>query len=46
MIEGAGIGVVMGNGADELKQYADFVTKAVDEDGIMYAVKALNLIEG
>ncbi|PKE62614.1 Cof-type HAD-IIB family hydrolase [Macrococcoides caseolyticum] len=46
MIEGAGIGVVMGNGVDELKQYADFVTKAVDEDGIMYAVKTLNLIEG
>lgn len=46
MIKGAGIGVVMGNGVDELKQCADFVTKAVDEDGIMYAVKALNLIEG
>ncbi|TDM20881.1 Cof-type HAD-IIB family hydrolase [Macrococcoides canis] len=46
MISGAGIGVVMGNGVDELKQCADYVTKAVDEDGIMYAVKALNLIEG
>lgn len=44
MIEFAGIGVVMGNGRNELKQIADFVTKDVDKDGIYYALKELHLI--
>lgn len=45
MIESADIGVVMGNGRDELKEKADFVTKRIDEDGIYYAMKELHLID-
>ena len=36
--------VAMGNGIDELKEIATFVTKAVDEDGIQYACEVLKLI--
>lgn len=45
MIRDSGIGVVMGNGMDALKAHADFITKNVDEDGIMHAVQQLNLIK-
>lgn len=45
MIEYAHIGVVMGNGRDELKKRADFITKDIGEDGIYYAMKALHLID-
>lgn len=44
MIEYAGIGVVMGNGREELKNLADFVTKDVNRDGISYAMEKLGLI--
>lgn len=44
MIEKAKIGVAMGNGTDELKAVADFVTKNVDEGGIAYALKHFYLI--
>lgn len=44
MIEYAGTGVVMGNGIEELKAIADFVTKDINEDGIEYAMKYLGLI--
>lgn len=36
MIEMAGVGVVMANGTDKMKNIADFVTKSNDEDGIAY----------
>lgn len=44
MVKHAGIGVVMGNGNDELKKHADFITKKIDEDGFEYALKHFNLI--
>ena len=36
MIEMAGVGVVMENGSDFMKEKADFITKSNDEDGIAY----------
>ncbi|MDM5297759.1 Cof-type HAD-IIB family hydrolase [Bacillus pumilus] len=45
MITFVGTGVAMGNAVDELKALADFVTKPVDEDGILHAVTELGLIE-
>ena len=36
--------VVMGNAPDELKRIASFVTRAVDDDGIAYALEQLKLI--
>lgn len=44
MIAFANIGVVMGNGRDALKEIADFVTKDVNQDGILYAMETLGLI--
>ena len=43
MIKAAGTGVVMGNGREELKAIADFVTKTNDEDGVAYAIEKLVL---
>ena len=43
MIKAAGIGVVMENGREELKEIADFVTKTNDEDGVAYAIEKLVL---
>jgi len=34
----------MGNGVQQVKEHADFVTKSVDDDGIYYALKQLKLI--
>lgn len=39
MIEAAGFGVVMENGAPELKEIADFVTKTNNQDGVAYAIE-------
>lgn len=39
-----GIFVAMGNGKDEVKKAADFVTKAVNEDGIEFALRHYSLI--
>ncbi|MDU5560389.1 Cof-type HAD-IIB family hydrolase [Anaerococcus vaginalis] len=36
MIEMAGLGVVMENGANFMKEKADFITKSNDDDGIAY----------
>ena len=36
MLEGAGIGVAMGNAKDEVKAKADFVCKSVEDDGIYH----------
>ncbi len=38
MIKTAGIGIAMGNGTQNLKNAADFVTKSVEEDGVVFAV--------
>lgn len=45
MIQEAGVGVAMGNGRDELKDAADYVTTTVDENGIYNALQALHLIK-
>jgi Cof subfamily protein (haloacid dehalogenase superfamily) len=44
MIEYAHIGIAMGNGKEELKQVADYVTEAIDQDGLMKALKKYQLI--
>jgi hydroxymethylpyrimidine pyrophosphatase-like HAD family hydrolase len=38
------IAVAMGNACDEVKQEADYITTAVDDDGIWNALKHLNII--
>lgn len=43
MIKAAGIGVVMENGREELKEIADFVTRTNDQDGVAYAIEKLAL---
>jgi Cof subfamily protein (haloacid dehalogenase superfamily) len=44
MIEAVGTGVAMGNAVDEVKEHASFVTKHVDDNGISFGLKKLNLI--
>ncbi len=44
MLEYAGIGVAMGNAGEDAKAAADFVTTAVDDDGIFNALKHFNVI--
>lgn len=44
MLAFAGTGVAMGNAIESLKEYADFVTKPVDEDGIFFGFQKLHLI--
>lgn len=44
MIEFAAVGVVMGNGTDQLKALADRLCPAIDEDGIYEGFRALHLI--
>ena len=44
MLRHAGIGVAMGNAADDVKQHADYVTSSVDEDGIMNALLHFGII--
>ncbi|MDD3253773.1 MAG: HAD family hydrolase [Lachnospiraceae bacterium] len=39
----AGIGVAMGNGIEQIKQVADYVTTAIDQDGVWNACEALRL---
>lgn len=39
MLRHAGIGIAMGNAADEVKQAADYVTSDIDDDGIARALK-------
>lgn len=45
MLQFVGTGVAMGNAKEEVKQVADFVTKRVDEEGILYGLKQLELIK-
>lgn len=44
MLEAVGTAVVMGNGPDAVKAYADYVTDDIDEDGLANAMKHLRLI--
>lgn len=44
MINSVGTGVAMGNGIDELKSVADYVTDPVNENGIYNALKHFKLI--
>lgn len=44
MLESCAVGVAMGNGGDEIKKIADFVTDSVDEDGLKNAFIKLGLI--
>lgn len=41
MLRHAGIGVAMGNAADDVKAAADMVTEAVDDNGLANAIKKL-----
>lgn len=44
MFEYCAVGVAVASGGDEIKAVADFVTDAVEDDGIYNAFKKLNLI--
>ena len=44
MLEYCEVGVAVGNGGEEIKAMADFVTDAVEDDGLYNAFKKLNLI--
>ncbi|EGK6220751.1 Cof-type HAD-IIB family hydrolase [Listeria monocytogenes] len=44
MLQAVGTGVAMGNGRDEVKAVADYVTDHVDEDGVYKALEHLKLI--
>ncbi len=44
MIQTAGIGIAMGNAIDQLKSEADYITTAVDEEGVRKALQYFHLI--
>lgn len=44
MLEYVGLGVAMGNGSEQLKRIADFVTKQSKDGGIDYALKKFGII--
>ena len=44
MLKHAATGIAMGNGNDEVKAAADYVTGSVDEDGIINALKHFNVL--
>lgn len=44
MLEVCGTAVVMGNGSDEAKAVADYITTDIEDDGIYNALKHLNII--
>lgn len=44
MIEYAGIGIAMGNAAEDVRARADYVTSTVDEEGVTAAVRHFGLI--
>lgn len=46
MLRFAGIGVAMGNGCQEAKEAADFVTDDIDNDGLAKALAHFGLISG
>ncbi|WP_281678056.1 HAD family hydrolase [Eggerthia catenaformis] len=44
MLKTVNTAIVMGNGSDDIKQYADFITDDIDNDGLAKAMEHLNLI--
>lgn len=44
IVQTAGIGIAMGNGIEELKKVADYVTTSIDQDGVWNACVNLQLI--
>lgn len=46
MLATSGIGVVMGNASDEVRQYADMITSDNDNDGIWKALMELGFLTG
>ncbi|MCP8616058.1 Cof-type HAD-IIB family hydrolase [Salirhabdus salicampi] len=44
MLQYVGTGIAMGNAKDEVKRYADYVTKHVDELGVVYGLRKFGLI--
>jgi hypothetical protein len=44
MLEFAGIGVAMGNASDEVKACADYVTRDVDDGGILAALQHYGIL--
>lgn len=44
MLKHAAVGVAMGNASDEVKRAADYITDSVDDDGVLNALKALNVL--
>ena len=44
IIQACGTGIVMGNGADELKAMADYVTDDIEEHGLVNAMKHFGII--
>lgn len=45
MIRFAGTGVAMGNAIPALKEEADFVTKPIDQDGVLYGLRKLGVLD-
>ena len=44
MLDACTVGIAMGNGAEEVKESADYVTDPISEDGLYNACKHFNLI--
>ena len=44
LVKNCGIGVAMGNGCDEVKEAADFVTKRIEDDGVEFALRHFGVI--
>ena len=44
MLEKCAVGVAVGSGGEEIKAMADYVTDAVDEDGLYNAFRHFRLI--
>lgn len=45
ILQKAGLSICMGNGAEECKKIADFVTKDISNDGLSYALKHLKIAD-
>ena len=45
LLKSVGIGICMGNGKEEVKQIADYVTDSVDENGLYNALKKYQIIK-
>lgn len=44
MLKVCGVGVAMGNSDERLKAHADYVTKDIDDNGLIYAFEQLSLL--